>query len=117
MSWERRNRKCNFGNYGKVMKTDDNNIIGHVTECYNHDESHRVLEVISNDSPKEYHFFYIHKTPDIEFGDIIQMNFEKQQFYLYKGNSRLSYRIIPQPFPGTLLMELIQEKMNQSPQD
>ena len=95
------------------MIANNENIIGHVTECYDHNVSHRILEVISNDSPKAYHFFYIPKTPDINFGDIVQMNFEKQQFYLYKGNSRLSYRILPQVFPGTLLLELIQERMNQ----
>jgi hypothetical protein len=99
------------------MKTDDNNIIGHVTECYNHDENHCVLTVIVNDNPWSYHFFYIPKTPDVNFGDIIQMNFEKQQFYVFKGNSRLSYKISPQVFPGTLLVELIQERMNQPPQD
>lgn len=97
------------------MKTD-NYIIGHVTECYDYDESHRIMEVISNDCPKAYHFFYIPKTPDICFGDIVQMNFEKQQFHLYRGNSRLSYRILPQTFPGTLLLELIQEKMNREGQ-
>jgi len=91
----------------------DNNIIGHVIECYDHDETHRVLEVIINDSPKTYNFFYVPKFPDINFGDIVQMNFETQQFHVFRGNSRLSYSIIPQVFPGTLLWELILGRINQ----
>lgn len=92
------------------------NIIGHVIECYDHDESHRVLTVISNDVPKEYHFFYVPKTPSISFGDIVQMNFQESKFYVFRGISRLSYKITPQNFPGTLLLELIQERMNQEGQ-
>lgn len=91
-------------------------IIGHVIDCYDHDESHRVLEVISNDCPKAYHFFFLPKTPDISFGDIVQMNFGESKFYVYRGNSRLRYRISPKQFPGTLLLELIQERLNQDDQ-
>lgn len=96
------------------MIADDQNIKGFVIECYDLDTSHRVMVVQSSDEPmaKEYHFFYIPKTPQVDFGDIIQMNFAKNKFYLYRGNSRLSYRIIPSPFPGSLLWELISERLN-----
>jgi hypothetical protein len=88
-------------------------IIGHVTECYDHDDSHRIVEVIANDCPKDYRFFYVPKTPDICFGDIVQMNFEAGEFFLFRGNSRFRYRINPEQFPGTLLLELIQQRINQ----
>jgi hypothetical protein len=91
---------------------------GIVIECYDHDESHRVLVIQSSDEPwaKEYHFFYIPKTPEVNFGDIVQMNFANSKFYVYRGSSRLSYKITPSPFPGSLLWELISEKLNSEDQ-
>lgn len=96
------------------MIADDQNVIGHVIECYDHNATHRVLEVQSNDEPgaKAFHFFYIPKNPEVSFGDIVQMNFAESKFYLYRGNSRLSFRIMPSPFPGSLLWELIHTRMN-----
>lgn len=95
------------------MTTDDTNIIGFVTDCYDHDEKHRVLEVQSNDQPgaKVYHFFFIPRVPEVDFGDRIQMNFDKGEFYVYRGNSRLTFKINPEAFPGTLLIELMQQRL------
>lgn len=94
------------------MKTDDKNQIGIVVECYDHDAQHRILVVQSNDSPKLYQFFYISQSPQVDFGDTIQMNFEREKFHLRRGNSKLTYSITPLIFPGSLLMELITERMN-----
>lgn len=94
------------------MKTDDKNEIGMVVECYDHDASHRILIVQVDDSPEMYQFFYTSKTPEIDFGDIIQMNFVEEKFYVRRGNSKLIFKITPLVFPGTLLMELIIERMN-----
>lgn len=94
------------------MKTDDKNLMGVVVEVYDHDASHRILVVQSNDSPNVYQFFYISKTPEVNFGDIIQMNFADDKFHVCRGNSKLSYKITPLVFPGSLLMELITERMN-----
>jgi len=93
------------------MKTDDKNQIGIVVECYDHNASHRILVVRSREN-KDHHFFYIPTTHQVDFGDTIQMNFTENKFYVYRGNSRLSYRIIPHPFPGSLLWELILEHLN-----
>ena len=98
------------------MKLDDRNQIGIVIHCYDHNTTHCVLEVMSNDVPKEVHFFYIGKTPQVNFGDRVQMNFAENKFYIFRGNSRLSFRIIPSPFPGGLLWELISDRMNNGDQ-
>lgn len=94
------------------MKTDDKNQIGIVVEVYDHDASHCVLEVQLNDSPGEYRFFFISKFPQIDFGDTIQMNFAEDKYSVLRGNSKLTFKIIPLEFPGSLLMELITERMN-----
>lgn len=94
------------------MITDDKNQIGVVIECYDHNATHCVLEVQSNDLPKEFHYFYIPKTPEVNFGDTVQMNFAENKFYVYRGNSRLTFKIIPSTFPGSLLWELITERIN-----
>jgi len=67
-----------------------------------------------NDEPeaKEFLYFYLPKTPNIDFGDHIQINLAEDRIYVVKGNSRLSYRIIPSTFPNTLLWELMTERMN-----
>lgn len=92
------------------MKTDDKNQ-GIVVECYNHDASHRVLEVYSQET-RSYFFFYVSMFPQIDFGDIILMNPAEDKFYVLRGNSKLTYKITPLAFPDTLLMELISERMN-----
>ena len=94
------------------MITDDKVQIGIVINCYDHDGLHRILEVLTNDSPEVYIFFFISTTPHVDFGDKIQMNFAKDKYFVCRGNSRLTYRITPLEFPGTLLFELISERMN-----
>jgi len=93
-----------------IMESDKIRI-GIVVECYDHDESHQIL-VVRDRKKADRHFFYTLKNPRVDFGDIIQMNFVEDKFYVYRGNSRLSYRIIPSPFPGSLLWELIIEHLN-----
>lgn len=94
------------------MKTDDNNQIGFVVEAYDHDDQHRVLVVQSNDLPTVYHFFFISKYPTIDFGDEVQMNIAEDKYSVRRGNSKLTFKITPLVFPGSLLMELIVERMN-----
>lgn len=95
-----------------MMKTNDKNEIGVVIEVYDHNASHRVLVVQLDDSPNAHYFSYIPKVPDVNFGDFIEMNFTENRFYVYHGSPRLKYKITPAAFPGTLLMELITERMN-----
>jgi len=95
------------------MKTNDKNEKrGIVVEIYDHNTAHRVLVVQLDDSPNAHYFSYIPKVPDVNFGDILGMNFIKNRFYVYRGSPRLKYKITPVAFPGTLLMELITERMN-----
>ena len=84
---------------------------GIVVEIYNHNTSHCVLIVRSQDI-KNYYYFYIPTIPQVDFGDIIEMNFLKEKFYIFRGNPRLTFKIIPSVFPGTLLWELISERIN-----
>ena len=93
------------------MKTDDKNQIGVIVECYDYDATHRVL-VARSQEVKNYHFFYIPKSPQVDFGDTIQMNFVEEKFHIRRGNSKLTYKITPLVFPASLLWELITERMN-----
>ena len=93
------------------MKTNDV-IKGIVIECYDHD-SHRVVVAQTNDAPGEYSFFYIPQTPEVNFGDIIQLNPAEGEFYVYRGNGRLTFKINPTAFPGGLLWELISERLSE----
>lgn len=93
------------------MITDDKVQIGIVIECYNHDSSHRILVVRSKDVPN-YHFFYLAMSPIIDFGDEIQMNPAEDKYSVRRGNSKLTFKLTPLVFPGSLLMELITERMS-----
>ena len=93
------------------MKTDGKDQIGIAVEIYNHDASHRILVVRSQDAPM-YHFFYLGMSPIIDFGDEMLMNPAEDKYAVRRGNSKLTFRIIPLVFPGRLLMELIAERMN-----
>lgn len=93
------------------METDEKNEIGVVVECYNHDSIHCVLTVRSQDE-KMFHFFYIPAIPQIDFGDIIQMNFSDDKWSVRRGNSKLTFKINPLVFPKSLLWELITERMD-----
>ena len=92
------------------MKTDEP-IVGIVTESYTHGEN----QVVTARSPdiRMYHFFFLPKHPDINFGDTLLMNFDTDQFWVHHGNPHLAYRISPLVFPGTLLLELILDQMNE----
>ena len=94
------------------MKTYDKNEIGIVVESYNHN-THQI--VVANSPIGDLHnffFFYFPKHPDINFGDTILMDFDKDEFRIHYGNPHLTYKISPQPFPGDLLLELISERLN-----
>jgi hypothetical protein len=90
---------------------DRNTEIGIVVEVYNHTPENCVLVVRSRDERK-FHFFYIPTNPEVSFGDFIEMNFDIEEIYVYRGNSRLTFKTNAQEFPGSLLMELITERMN-----
>lgn len=85
--------------------------IGIVVECYNPDPSHQVI-VVRSQKAKNHFFFYAHRTPAVGFGDKIQMNFQEDKFYVRRGNSKLTYKITPLTFPGTLLLELLSERLS-----
>ena len=93
------------------MKMKSTNITGVVVECYHHDSQHRVMVIRQRDA-KIHHFFFVSNTPLIDFGDPIQMNYQTEKFFIRKGNSCLTYRIIPLIFPDTLLLELLLEYIN-----
>lgn len=94
------------------METNEKQL-GIVVEAYDYDYLRRVLVVRSQEVAKNHTFFFIPRLPAVDFGDIIQMNFADDAFYIRRGNSRLTYRIRPLVFPGTLLLELITERLNQ----
>lgn len=91
------------------MKTDEPQI-GIVIESYLHGENQ---VVIAQDSELQMqHFFFLPKHPDVNFGDTILMNFYIEKYWVHHGNPRLTYRVFPLEFPGTLLWELLFDKMN-----
>jgi hypothetical protein len=90
------------------MKTDES-IIGIVVESYVHNEN-QVVVARSSDL-ETHHFFFLPKHPDVNFGDVLLMNFKTDRYWVHHGNPYLSYRIFPREFPGTLLWELIQAQM------
>jgi len=94
------------------VKTDDKNQVGIVVECYNHDKTHQVLVVRLKGDTRNHHFLFIPDTPAIDFGDTIHLNPAEGNYSVCRGNSKLTYKIIPQVFPGTLLMEVVQEYLN-----
>ena len=89
----------------------DNTQIGIVVECFDPNASHRVLIARSRET-KSYTYFYIPRIPVVDFGDTIQMNIAENKYYIRRGNSKLIFKITPLDFPGTLLMELISERLN-----
>lgn len=91
------------------MKTDES-IIGIVVESYTHGENQVVVARCPD--IKMHHFFFLPKHPDINLGDVLLMNFDTDKFWVSYGNPHLTYRIFPCIFPGTLLLELIVERMN-----
>lgn len=93
------------------MKTNSKYEVGIVVEIYDHDSTHRIMTVRSKDV-LNHHFFYLGMTPIIDFGDEVEMNFEKEEYSVCRGNSKLTYKINLLPFPGSLLWELISERMN-----
>ena len=92
------------------MKTDESQI-AFVTESYDHGENQVV--VARDPNIVMHHFFYLPKYPTINFGDTLLMNLRTDKYWIHHGNPRLSYRIFPLSFPGTLLWELIQAQMTE----
>ena len=92
------------------MKTDETQI-GIVVESYAYGENQVVIA--RSPDTKIYHFFYLPSHPDINFGDTLIMIFNIERFYLSRGNPHLTYRLFPLVFPGTLLWELIFDRMNE----
>ena len=58
-----------------------------------------------------FHFFFLPSTPDVDFGDLLQMDFNPQSYFVHHGNPHLTYKITPLVFPETLLYELIIERV------
>ncbi len=87
--------------------------LGIVIESYNHNDIHRVVVVKLPGEDKNYFFFYVSEHPRVEFGDTIEMNFYSDEYYICRGNDRLTFKLTPLVFPDTLLYELITERMNQ----
>ena len=95
------------------MENNNKNQPGIVIESYNDTPDHRIIIVQTPDDFKSVYFFYIQEYPKVDFGDVLLMNFADDAFFIYHGNPRLRYKIIPLPFPGSLLLELIAEQLLQ----
>jgi hypothetical protein len=91
------------------MKTDET-ITAIVVESYSHGENQIVIAL--SRSIAMHHFLFLPKHPDVNFGDVLLMNPHSDKYWVYHGNPHLTYRIFPHPFPGTLLLELIQAQIN-----
>ena len=81
-----------------------------VVESYNYDR-HQVVTARGQEG-KCHHFFFLPASPNINFGDILLMDFGQEQFHIHHGNPNLTYRIFPAVFPGTLLLELLLDNLN-----
>lgn len=92
------------------MITDETQM-GIVVEVYTHGEN-QVVTVCSPDDIKVHYFFFLPEHPVVNFGDTLLMIFNADRFYLSRGNPHLTYRLFPHTFPGTLLWELILERVN-----
>jgi hypothetical protein len=88
----------------------DEPIIGEVIESYSYGENQVVT--IHDLGMEMYHFFFLPKHPNINFGDTVLMSFHSEKYWVHHGNPHLTYRIFPLVFPGCLLLELISERMN-----
>ncbi|KKK62396.1 hypothetical protein LCGC14_3004750 [marine sediment metagenome] len=84
-----------------------------VVESYSHNCHQIVIANSPIGSHHNYFFFYFPPHPDINFGDILLMDSGQDNFKVHYGNPLLTYKISPQPFPATLLLELISERLNQ----
>ena len=91
------------------MKTDEPTT-GIVIESYAHGENQVV--VARESELKMHHFLFLPKRPVVDFGDTLLMDFYAEKYWVHHGNPRLTYRIFPLEFPGTLLWELLFDKMN-----
>ena len=92
------------------MKTDESQI-AIVTESY--DQGENQVVVARDPDIVMHHFFFLPQHPAVNFGDTLIMKLHTDKYWIHHGNPRLSYRIFPLPFPGTLLWELIQTQMNE----
>lgn len=92
--------------------TFSNDEIYIVVECYDHDATHRVVVAHASTVHKVYLFFYVGLHPEISFGDTLLVNLSDEEFYVCRGNGKLTFKITPLIFPGTLLFELLSERLN-----
>ena len=92
------------------MNTDEPTT-GTVIESYTHDK-HQVV-IAREPVIKMLHLLYLPRHPDINFGDTIIIDFKTDQYWVHHGNPHLTYRIFSIAFPGTLLLELILDQMNE----
>ena len=93
------------------MELENTTEKGIVVESYSYDSSHQVVTARCQQG-KCRHFFFLPQSPNINFGDILLMDFGQEQFHVHHGNPHLSYRIFPAVFPGTLLLELLLDNLN-----
>lgn len=93
------------------MTPTDQIATGIVVEAYNHDESHRILTVRLCEF-KCHFFFYVKRDLGISFGDTIKINLPKEKFAVIRKPVEQSFEFECLPFPGTLLLELISERIN-----
>lgn len=82
-----------------------------VVESYNYDPLHQVVTARCQKG-KCRHFFFLPQIPNINYGDIILMDFGQEEFHVHHGNPNLIYRIFPAVFPGSLLYELLLDNLN-----
>jgi len=95
------------------MKTDEC-ITGIVIESYDRGENQMVITDSPDPGIGKHHFFFffLPQHPVINFGDTILMNIQADKYWIHHGNSHLTYRIFPLVFPGTLLLELILDRID-----
>jgi len=83
-----------------------------VVECLAYDATHRIVTAHSSAIHKNYLFLYVGLHPEIDFGDTLLANLANEEFYVCRGNGKLTFKITPLIFPGTLLFELLSERLN-----
>ena len=98
--------------YGKNKLTSRKAI---VIESYDYSIT-RVVVTARYCCNEEYVFMFLPYNPSIFLGDIIEVDYDITgkmcSIYLFRGNSKLRYRLQPDDFPPGILQHLIEDRLS-----
>ena len=82
-----------------------------VVESYDYSPT-RIVVTIEYTDGGGFFFLFLPKTPVVSFGDIIEMDLEKDRVYLSRGNEKLRFQLHPDDFPPGVLGKLIEDRIS-----